>query len=73
MPKKTTAVPFDITKMMMPAFSNWAFAEREDKIEEKTFAGIHCLAEAAVGQMPQSVGWPSVRSGARPKRRSTIT
>lgn len=40
MSEKITAVPFDITKMMMPAFSSWAFAEREDKLEEKTFAGF---------------------------------
>ena len=39
MSEKSSTVPFDITKMM-PAFSNWAFAEREDRLEEKTFAGL---------------------------------
>lgn len=37
---KSTTTPFDITRMMMPAFSNWAFAEREDRLEEKTFEGF---------------------------------
>ena len=40
MPEKTTSAPFDFTKLMMPAFSNWAFAEREDKLEEMTFSGL---------------------------------
>ena len=50
MSEKTTAAPFDITKMMMPAFSNWAFAEREDRLEEKTFAGLQHAQRAVWGQ-----------------------
>ena len=33
-------LPFDITAMVMPAFSNWAFAEREDKLEETAFSNL---------------------------------
>lgn len=39
MPSKSSA-PFDITQFLMPAFSNWAFAEREDKLEETAFSSI---------------------------------
>lgn len=42
---KTPKTPFDFAPFAMPewpapAFSNWAFAEREDKLEERTFSGI---------------------------------
>ena len=52
MSEKTSKAPFDITRMMMPAFSNWAFAEREDRLEEKTFAGLQ-HAQRAVWQQAE--------------------
>lgn len=40
---------FDISSMManwpMPDFSNWAYAEREDKIEARTVAGFQKMGE----------------------------
>jgi len=40
---------FDFTSMMsdwpMPSFSNWAFAEREDRIEAKTVAGFQKIGQ----------------------------
>lgn len=39
MPDKSALNPFDLTNLM-PQFSNWAFAEREDKLEERTVAGF---------------------------------
>ncbi|WP_417670277.1 phasin family protein [Roseibium sp.] len=45
MPGKSTETPFDMMQMFLPkwptpAFSNWAFAEREDKLEERAFSGM---------------------------------
>ncbi|WP_305989507.1 hypothetical protein [Roseibium sp. MMSF_3544] len=44
MPTKRNTGAFDFTAMKvdwpMPAFTNWAFAEREDKIEAKTVASL---------------------------------
>lgn len=45
MSDKTSKNPFDFGPFAMPewpapAFSNWAFAEREDKLEERAFSGI---------------------------------
>ena len=52
---KTTPAPFDLTKMMMPAFSNWAFAEREDRLEEKTFEGIQHAQRAVWEQAEKAL------------------
>lgn len=32
--------PFTIPEWPAPAFSNWAFAEREDRLEERAFSGV---------------------------------
>jgi len=32
--------PFDFPSFMIPPFSNWAYAEREDKLEERAFSGM---------------------------------
>ncbi|MCX2725212.1 hypothetical protein [Roseibium salinum] len=49
MPSKRTTGPFDFGSMMgewpMPGFSNWAFAEREDRIEERTLAGFQKMGQ----------------------------
>lgn len=50
MTDKSTSIPFDISKFMMPAFSNWSFAEREDKLEERTFAGIQRVHQSMWAQ-----------------------
>ncbi len=55
MSEKTTPAPFDLTKMMMPAFSNWAFAEREDRLEEKTFEGIQHAQRAVWEQAEKAL------------------
>lgn len=49
MPSKRNTGSFDFPGMFpdwpMPVFSNWAFAEREDRIEEKTVASIQKMGE----------------------------
>jgi hypothetical protein len=44
MPNKRDIDPFDFSSMManwqIPTLSNWAFAEREDRIEAKSIAGF---------------------------------
>ncbi len=49
MPTKRNAGAFDFGSMMtewpMPAFSNWTFAEREDRIEAKTIASVQKMGQ----------------------------
>ncbi|WP_428644482.1 hypothetical protein [Roseibium sp.] len=50
MSTKKTQGAFDFSSMMtnwppLPAFSNWAFAEREDRIEEKTVASFQKMGQ----------------------------
>ncbi|MGS4887716.1 hypothetical protein [Roseibium sp. MB-4] len=49
MPTKRNTTSFDLTGMMpewpMPAFSNWAFAEREDRMEAKAVASFQKMGE----------------------------
>jgi len=50
MPTKRNTGGFDFSTMMadwpmMPAFSNWALAEREDRIEARTVASIQKMGE----------------------------
>lgn len=49
MPTKRNTGAFDFSTMIgewpMPIFSNWAFAEREDRIEEKTIAGFQKMGQ----------------------------
>lgn len=55
MPTKRNTGAFDFSTMMadwpkmgdwpMPAFSNWAFAEREDLMEAKTVAGLQKIGQ----------------------------
>ncbi len=49
MSTKPNTGAFDFSAMMAdwpkPAFSNWAFAEREDKIEARTVAGFQKMGE----------------------------
>lgn len=49
MPTKRNTSAFDIGSMMtdwpMPSFSNWAFAEREDRIEAKTVASFQKMGQ----------------------------
>ncbi|WP_417687875.1 phasin family protein [Roseibium sp.] len=45
MPGKSSDTPFDVFQKLMPhwptpTFSNWAFAEREDRMEELAFSGL---------------------------------
>lgn len=45
MPDKTSENPFDLMQAFLPKwpqapFSNWAFAEREDRLEERAFSGL---------------------------------
>ena len=50
MPTKKNPGAFDFNSMIanwppMPAFSNWAFAEREDRIEEKAIASFQKVGQ----------------------------
>jgi hypothetical protein len=49
MPTKRNTGGFDFTSMVpnwpMPAFSNWAFAEREDRMEAKAVASFQKIGE----------------------------
>ncbi|POF30415.1 hypothetical protein [Roseibium marinum] len=49
MPAKRNTDAFDFSSMMpkwpMPSFSNWNFAEREDRIEAKTVAGVQKMGQ----------------------------
>jgi len=52
MTDNSSATPFDFMQTMLPKwpkpnFSNWAFAEREDELEERTFAGMQRLNKTA--------------------------
>jgi signal recognition particle GTPase len=53
--RKITPEPFDLTNLMMPQFSNWAFAEREDKLEEKTFEGLQRIQRAVWEQAEKAL------------------
>ncbi len=52
MPNKSSETPFDFMQMLLPKwpapyFSNWVFAEREDKLEELTFSSLQKFNKAA--------------------------
>jgi len=54
MPTKRNTNSFDFTSMMpewpMPTFSNWAFAEREDRIEAKAVASFQKMGQTMWSQ-----------------------
>ncbi len=59
MPTKRTSDAFDFSSMMtawqMPNFSNWAFAEREDRIEEKAVVSLQKIGTAFWSQAEKAL------------------